>query len=102
MDYETYEFTWRKREILLRYCPSYSKAYLEVYGQNLSHLEVRSADSQPLPITRTGYLSRFDFGGIMSEEFNSVVEFVLIWLDHEAKNRTWQEYEASIRQLRLF
>ena len=57
---ETYQIEWRGIAIEIRYAPSWSNAYLEVYGEPLAHLEVDSIEPvrAELPITETGYTRR--------------------------------------------
>jgi hypothetical protein len=64
------------------------------------HVEVRSIDRSPLPITETGYRSAF----IPSGEFtlDTYVGAVLAWLDEDARSEKWRVAEQQSRQLSLF
>lgn len=100
--YEEFETLWRGIKIAIRYCPSWSSAYEEAYGGPLSHLEVFSLDGSPMPISLTGYRSRFDQGGLIYSDFGNISDFVIAWLDHEAKSQLWQEHRRDSMQLTLF
>lgn len=69
----------------------------------IEHLEIRSIDpaKTPLPITDTGYTSRF-----MTEEqlkqYASPIKFVREWLDYEAKKPKWKASQEKARQYSLF
>jgi len=87
-------FEWEGRAIRLSYHPRYLSM--------IDHLEIRSADGDPLPITETGYRSHF-FGPV--EPFmtaNEVIEMVMRWLNKEAASPAWQTYILQTKQLSLF
>ena len=58
---ETYQIEWRGIAIEIRYAPSWSNAYLEVYGEPLAHLEVDSIEPvrAELPISASIWLATF-------------------------------------------
>jgi hypothetical protein len=64
------------------------------------HVEVRSIDCSPLPITETGYRSAFIPSGEVTA--NTYVNAVLAWLDEEAKSELWKVTEQRSRQMTLF
>ena len=69
----------------------------------IEHLEIRSIDplNAPLPITETGYRSHF----IPEQElegFDSPLDYVLAWLEHEAVKPEWQAQKLAARQYSLF
>jgi hypothetical protein len=64
------------------------------------HVEVRSIDCSPLPITETGYRSAFIPSGEVTAD--TYVSAVLTWLDAEAKSEQWKVTEQKSRQLSLF
>jgi hypothetical protein len=63
------------------------------------HVEVRSLDRSPLPITETGYRSAFIPSGEVT--LDTYVGAVLAWLDEEAKSEQWKVAEQRSRQLTL-
>jgi len=70
-------------------------------GNSYSHIEVRSPDSQPIPITETGYRSIFVSPEILSE-WGGPLPYVTAMLDAEAKRREWITAQAKQQQLTLF
>lgn len=97
---QTYALQWAGLGIEVRYCPSWSEAYAEIYGYLLAHLEI-DASGQPLPVTETGYLSHFDRADNI-EALGGPVVFVLAWLDQAAATPEWQAAQAEREQLSLF
>jgi len=55
MTKQTIKAIWNNIAITIDYVPSYSKSIKKLTRETLSHLEVRSANQQKLPITKTGY-----------------------------------------------
>ena len=49
---ETFSLNWQGIEISLKWEPEYA-------GGLISHLEIKSKDAVPIPITNTGYWSHF-------------------------------------------
>ena len=87
-------FVWEGRDIRLSYTPR--------KWQITDHIEIRSVDKQPLPITETGYRSYF-FGPVEPAMTpTEVQDFVIEWLDKEAKSRHWIDHVNQSRQLSLF
>lgn len=87
-------FDWEGRVIRLSYHPR----YLGI----IDHIEIRSEEGNPLPITETGYKSHF-FGPVAPLLSNDeVVEMVTRWLDKEAASMAWQNYLQQSKQLSLF
>jgi hypothetical protein len=70
------------------------------WSGTFDHVEVRSIDRSPLPITETGYRSAFMPSGEVSAD--NYVSAVLSWLDEEAKSEQWKVSEQKSRQLTLF
>ena len=97
---ETHALQWAGRSLEVRYCADWSTVYREVYGYALAHLEI-DAKGEPLPVTATGYLSRFDRADNI-EAAGGAVALVLGWLDEAAKFPEWQEQQAKRQQLSLF
>jgi hypothetical protein len=60
MEQSKHIIKWRGREIEVRFDPDYSEGYEDAYGYKLCHLEIKAVDGRPLPISETGYRSRFD------------------------------------------
>ena len=75
--------------------------YIPKRFPGMDHIEVRSAESVPLPITETGYRSLFILPERL-EEYGDPATYVLAWLDHEAQSAAWKRYEADRKQLGLF
>lgn len=100
--YESHQLDWHGIRIGVRYCPSWSKAYEEVYGEGMAHLAIETLDPprSPLPMTETGYRSHFTPAKVI-EERGGPVAFVLGWLDAAAQSPKWKEQEAAARQLSL-
>lgn len=84
---------WNAREISLSLVPD--------YFENVAHLEIRSLDKQPLPITETGYRSHFFHSEIPPTKME-IIYIVSAWLNKEAKTKRWQNYEMKSKQLELF
>ena len=63
------------------------------------HIELRA--DQRLPMTQTGYRSRFMPGEELAE-FDGIEDFVRQWLDEAATSRDWQKRVKDNRQLSLF
>ncbi len=48
---------WNSIDIVIDYNPPYSKAFKDIYGQELAHIQIYA--NEPLPKTETGYRSHF-------------------------------------------
>ncbi len=71
------------------------------YFAGIDHIEIHSENRVPFPISETGYKSHFlHFGGL--QEHTSAVEYVLAWLECEAKSKEWKAQEFASRQGNLF
>lgn len=101
-EYQEYTINWRGRELNIRYCPDWSIAYKRNMGSPIAHLTVQSNDGKPIPISETGFISRFIFGGIPLEMDQSIDHLIEAWLNEEAKKQPWQEYLRDSAQLTLF
>lgn len=99
---ETHQLDWRGYRIQVRYCPSWSSSYEEIYGECMAHLELMSLEEPrlPLPVTETGYRSHFTPAKFIDDE-GGPVAFVQSWLDDAAKSPQWKELEAASRQMSL-
>jgi hypothetical protein len=75
---------WRGREIEVIFNPDWCSVYREVYGYALGHLEIRSVNGAPLPISKTGYQSKFERTDNVDAE-GGAAGYVLAWLDHAAQ-----------------
>ena len=91
---------WRGREIDVLFNPDWSSVYREVYGYAIGHLEIRSLNGRSLPISATGYQSKFDRADNIAAE-GGPAAYVLAWLDHAALTVAISEH-ADPRQLSLF
>ncbi|MBE0613793.1 MAG: hypothetical protein IH604_09030 [Burkholderiales bacterium] len=99
--YETHRAEWQGIALEIRYCPSWSGSYEEIYGYPLAHLEIESANREPLPITETGYLSHFTGSELIAAE-GGPVAYAVAWLDYEADSAAWKRLQAEREQLSLF
>tara|TARA_R100000005_G_scaffold49016_1_gene23507 strand:- start:1509 stop:1838 length:330 start_codon:yes stop_codon:yes gene_type:complete len=99
---ETHQMDWQGYRIQVRYCPSWSPSYEEIYGECMAHLELMSLEEPrlPLPVTETGYRSHFTPTKFIDDE-GGPVAFVHSWLDDAAKSPKWKELEAISRQMSL-
>lgn len=85
---------WQGREIELTFLPRRWTV--------IDHIEIRSLDGEPLPITATGYRSHF-FGPVEpAMTIGEVTEMVIRWLDAEAQSPDWLAYLEQSKQLSLF
>ena len=85
--------TWRGIELRIIHTTN--------YFAGIDHIEIHSKNRVPFPISETGYKSHFlHFGGL--QEHASAVEYVLAWLECEAKNKAWKTQEFASRQGNLF
>lgn len=86
---EQHSIIWRGIDIEITFTP-------EKFGL-VDHIEIRTEDRRPLPVTETGYRSHFVATGAVTEQ-GGVVVFVTAWLEHEAARTRW----SSAQQLSLF
>ena len=86
---------WRGIKLEIRHCPTWSKA------TGIDHIEVVANECQKLPITETGYRSLFIMPNYITEK-GTAHDYVMAWLDHEAKSKTWRRFEKDAQQLSLF
>lgn len=71
------------------------------YFSGMDHIEIYTEDRTPIPITETGHKSHFfPTGGL--GEYESAVDYVRAWLEHEAKGKAWKAQEYASQQLSLF
>lgn len=89
------EYAWCGIELEIRHFATWSEA------AGIDHIEVISDERQPLPITETGYRSLFIMPEYIAEK-GTAHDYVLAWLDHEAKSNTWKRNQSDTRQLNLF
>jgi hypothetical protein len=99
---ERFEINWQGILIEVRYSPSWSASYKEIYGDALVYLEIETLQSAhaPLPITETGYRSHFDRADSI-EAAGGPEAFARAWLDHAAGRPAWK-LQAAARQGSLF
>lgn len=90
--YRSWNVTWRGLAIEARLCRRW-------LNSDYDHLELRCRE--PLPVTQTGYRSRF-MPTDGSPEDDEVEAFVLAWLDDAADSKAWRDYEDSSQQGSLF
>ena len=94
---ETHNLDWQGLSLSVTYCPDWMPALNDTEQGPVAHLEVRSDDRGPLPITETGYRSRF-LPAADVDAASGPVAYVRAWLDHAAKDPAWKER----KQLSLF
>lgn len=70
---------------------------------HVDHLQIETLDPQraPIPVSETGYLSRFVGKDVFPPETDPAA-YVQDWLDQAATGKGWIEQEAAIRQYVLF
>lgn len=71
------------------------------YFEGMEHIEIHTEGKTPVSITETVYKSHFFPTGSLGE-FETAVDYVREWLDHEAKSKAWKMREFASRQLNLF
>ncbi len=96
MNKETHRFIWQGIEVEVNYNPEWYAPF--------AHLEIKSINPEhaPLPITETGYLSRFHQQGIIEAHEGGVLGQVTAWLDEEAEKSEWKAHIEASRQGSLF
>lgn len=94
---------WRSYVIQVDFTKSYSRAFEEVYGYPMSHVEIRTVepDLAPLPVSDTGYRSIF-ITLPKIENLGGVKTMITDYLDDAARNKSWKEQEEKARQYDLF
>jgi len=71
------------------------------YFAGIDHIEIHSENKAPFPISETGYKSHFlHVDGLQGHP--NAVEYVLAWLEQEAKSKAWKAQEFASRQGNLF
>jgi hypothetical protein len=71
------------------------------YFAGIDHIEINSENRVPFPVSATGYKSHFLHGdGLQGHP--CAVEYILAWLEHEAKSKAWKAQESASRQGSLF
>ena len=94
---------WRSYVIQVDFTKSYSRAFEEVYGYPMSHIEIRTIepDLAPLPVSDTGYRSIFITLPEI-ENLGGVKAMIKDYLDDAARNKLWKAQEEKARQYDLF
>lgn len=94
MDCKHYEIIWNDINITITHTP-------DKWG--MEHIEIRSIKPKnaALPITETGYKSQFLYKEYL-EPYGSPADYVLDWLEHEAKSPGWKAKCEVKRQYSLF
>lgn len=100
-DYETLTLDWQGIALSVRFCADWCRSWCEVYGDCLGHIEVRSPNRQPLPISETGSRGLYVSASILAE-WGGPLPYVQAMLDAEAKSWRWIEAQKARRQLSLF
>lgn len=91
-DYQTFTITWDEQVVEISYHPNW-------LNSTWCHVELRADDK--LPVTETGYRSRFV---PMTDvpDADTLRKMVRDWLDDAAHRPAWQRYQEERRQLKLF
>lgn len=77
---EQHKIIWRGVQIEVTFTP-------DTFGI-VDHIELRTENKAPLPVTETGYRSLFMQAGTVAQH-GGAVAFVTSWLDHEAERIAW-------------
>ena len=77
---EKHTIVWRGITVEITFTP-------KKFGMT-DHIELRTADRTPLPVTETGYRSNFLTLGQV-EAHGGAVAYVRDWLDHGAARTEW-------------
>jgi hypothetical protein len=99
--YQLHILEWAGLLIEVRYSPDWLESYCVTYGYPLAHLEIKTVNREPLPVTETGYRSHFDRADNIEAE-GGPVAYVLAWLDHAAQSQEWKQAVQKRQQLTLF
>lgn len=71
----------------------------------INHIELETKNREKLPVTDTGYRSRFIHWQDI-EPYGDAVGYVIAWLDHAAQSKAWQKHwaerQAALQQPDLF
>jgi hypothetical protein len=95
-EYQKFKTVWKGLQITIRYNPNWFVGKDDFITQ---HIEVKSADRIPLPITKTGYRSIFLNGKQALDEFdNDPIMYVMTWMEAAAKEKQWLDQQ----QMSLF
>lgn len=84
---EQHNITWRGIALGVTFTP-------EKFGL-VDHIEIKTQDRAPLPVTETGYRSQFIPAGTVAEH-GGAVAFVTVWLEHEAARTGWSGAQLSL------
>jgi len=84
---EQHTITWRGMALEIIFTP-------EKFGL-VDHIEIMSEGRVPLPVTETGYRSRFISAGTVASH-GGAVAFVTVWLEHEAARTGWSGAQLSL------
>jgi len=102
MAYTSETLIWQAQEIEVRYDPDPFNL-VSCHQEAMAHVEIHTLkpEKAALPITETGYRSHFTPKGNI-DEYDSAVDFVRAWLNHEAQSEAWKMAQENARQLSLF
>ncbi len=96
----TFEAIWNDIPLTISWEPNWLNLESRE-GIAAAHLQVRSRDNVPLPITQTGYRSHFTSSAAVTSA-GGPVAYALAWLATEADTPEWRAHEAAANQLTLF
>jgi hypothetical protein len=84
---EKHTIVWRGVAVEITFTPA--------RFSTVDHIELRTDDKTPLPVTETGYRSNFlQIGHVAAH--GGAVEFVTAWLDFEAARIDWKGAQLSL------
>jgi len=94
-------FLWQGLAIEVLFTPIYSESYHRIYGYALAHLQISVEGRAPLPISETGYRSRFERADNI-DVTGGAATYARAWLDRAARSPAWIGAQERARQLSLF
>ena len=84
---QTFTTTWRGIALHITFTPdAFSLA---------DHIEIRTENRQPIPVTETGYRSHFRQPGTV-EAMGGAVALIIEWLEAKAKRLSWCGAQLSL------
>ncbi len=93
---KVFQISWKRIPIEI----TFSFMLKDIVPQ-LVHLSIQSEDRIPLPITETGYRSKFLYLDEI-DYHGGVIPYVEKWLEKCSQSKKWKQYEAKNLQLMLF
>lgn len=98
--YQSLTTIWNNIAIDIEYCQCWYVSDIGFEGKPLAHIKVQRKIKGDLPITSTGFVSRFELNEIF-EKYGGAIGFVHTWCDEESKCKNWKDSFSTV-QLSLF